>query len=435
MSNLALLGGSKSVTLDYEKVGNLPIVSEESKKAVNELLDKNEISLSPIVNEFEQKFNKFVGSKYSIAMNNGTACLHSALFAVGVKPGDEVIVPSYTFWASVIPITSTGATPVFCDIDRESFCMDPVDIEKRITSKTKAIMVIHVWGCPCDMDAIMELAHKYNIKIVEDCSHAHGATYKGHCVGTIGDVGCFSMQGSKMLTAGEGGIMVTNNREYYERAVAYGHYERLYGFPEDSNYKKYEATGMGYKYRVHPLGIAIANTELDRLEKRNKIRNDNGKLLEAKIADVDCLKTQKLYEDSERLYSYHYVYYDPDKLCGVSPYTLLKAFGAEGMMSGECGYGALHNEPIFAEGGPFGLCQKHDNKISLPVTEELAQRTIMIAPRFETDCPELIEQYSQAIHKVVNNVDELIEYEKSQNINLADKSQRKVSSRSINLVK
>lgn len=432
MSNLALLGGNKAISLDYEKVGNLPIVSEESKKAVMNLLDKDEISLSPIVNEFEHKFEKFVGATYSIAMNNGTACLHSALFAVGVKPGDEVIVPSYTFWASVIPITSTGATPVFCDVDRETFNIDPVDIEKRITDKTTAIMVVHVWGCPCDMDAIMAIAKKHNLKVVEDCSHAHGATYKGRCVGVIGDVGCFSMQGSKMLTAGEGGILVTNSREYYERAAAYGHYERLYGFPKECEYRKYEATGMGYKYRVHPLGIAIANTELDRLAERNKIRNNNGRLLEAKIADIECLTKQKLYKDSERLYSYHYMFYNPDKLSGVSPYTLLKAFGAEGMLSGECGYGSLHNEAIFNEGGPFGICQKHDNKITLPVTEELAKKTIMIAPRFETDCPALIEQYSEAIHKVINNVDELLAYENNQNIK---QTERKASSRSINLVK
>lgn len=432
MSSLALLGGEKTITMDYEKVGNLPIVSEESKKAVLALLDRDEISSSPIVKEFEKKFAKFVGAQYAVAMNNGTATLHSALFAVGVRPGDEVIVPSYTFWASVVPITSNGATPVFCDIDRETFNMDPKDIEKRITKKTKAIMVIHVWGCPCDMDAIMALAKKYNLKVVEDCSHSHGATYHGKRVGVIGDVGCFSMQGSKMLTAGEGGILVTNNREYFERAEAYGHYERLGGLPDDSNYKKYHATGMGYKYRVHPLGIAIANTELDRLEQRNKIRNDNGKLLEEKIADIDCLAPQKLCPDSERLYAYHYMYYNPDKLGGVAPYTLLKAMSAEGMMCGECGYGTMHKAPLFLEGGPFGLCGKTDPALSLPVTEELNQRTIMVAPRFETHCPELIEQYAQAIRKITSSIDELLRFQDSSDYR---PDAQQVSSRSVNLVK
>jgi dTDP-4-amino-4,6-dideoxygalactose transaminase len=190
-----------------------------------------------------------------------------------VGPGNEVIVPSYTFWATAVPIIAANGVPVFCDVDPDTYCIDPREIVKKITPRTKAIMVVHVWGNPADMHSIMEIGAKYKLKVIEDCSHAHGSLWKGKKVGIIGDVGCFSLQGSKTLPAGEGGILVTDNREYYEIAVAYGHYDRVEKFPENSEYKKYSLTGLGYKFRANPLGITIANHGLDELDQRNAIRN------------------------------------------------------------------------------------------------------------------------------------------------------------------
>ncbi|MEG2571266.1 MAG: DegT/DnrJ/EryC1/StrS family aminotransferase, partial [Clostridia bacterium] len=227
MANLALLGGEKTVTIDYEAVATRPVVCQKGIDAAVEIMKKGEISNSSVVDVFEAKFKKFVGAEYGACLSNGTSCLQAALFAVGVGAGDEVIVPSFTFWASAAPIIATNGVPIFCETDPETHCLDPKDVEARITPKTKAIMVVHVWGNPADMDAIMAIAKKHNLKVVEDCSHAHGSTYKGKKVGTIGDVGCFSMQGSKLLVAGEGGIFVTNTKEYYERALALGSYDRL----------------------------------------------------------------------------------------------------------------------------------------------------------------------------------------------------------------
>lgn len=432
MEMLALCGGSKSVTLDYESVANLPVVSEKSVEAVNKLLEKSEISMSSTVKEFETRFAAYIGADYGLALNNGTASLHTALFAAGVCQGDEVLVPSYTFWATVVPIVSAHGTPVFCDVDPKTFCMDPSDMEKRITSKTKAIMVVHVWGNPCDMDAVMALAKKHGLKVIEDCSHAHGAMYKGKKVGSIGDIGCFSLQGSKLLTAGEGGILVTSDRECYERAMAFGHYERLENLPEDSGYKKYVLTGMGHKYRAHPLGIAIANTELDILDQRNATRNRWGKELENKIADLDYIIPQECYSGAEREYAYQYCRFDNEKLGGVSTYTLLKALHAEGVVCGYCGYGRLHYAPFFTEGGAYGDCGPHDAGLSLLVTEALGRETLMIAPRFEKDCPELVEQYANAYHKIANNVQALVEYEKA---NGHQDSLNTLSGRSISIFK
>lgn len=412
--SLALLGGDKAVTLDYQQVGNRPLVSDKARAAVNALMDKGELSVSPIVREFEKKFIAYTGATYAIAMNNGTATLNSAVWAVGVEPGDEVLVPSYTFWATVVPIISARGTPVFCDVDPKTFCIDPAEIEKKITSKTKAIMVVHVWGSPCDMDAIMAIAKKHKLKVIEDCSHAHGAEYKGKKVGTIGDAGCFSMQDSKLLVAGEGGIMVTSDATVYARAIAFGHYERVRELPPESTYSKYTLTGMGYKYRAHPLGVAIANTEIDILDERNDIRDAAGRYLETEVAKLGFVVPQKLYDGVRRVYSYHYVNYDASKLGGVSMTTMLKALSAEGVICGTCGYGRLHYAPLFEEGGAYGECGPAEMDVKLPVTESLAQTTFMMAPRFENHCSDLVAQYIEAYRKLAANVDALVAYDKQQ---------------------
>ena len=144
-------------------------------------------------------------------MNSGTAALHSAYFACGVRPGDEVIVPSYTFFASAAPMLPLGGRPIFCEIDPATLTADPADIERRITDKTRAICVVHVWGNPARMDAICEIAKRHNLRLIEDCSHAHGATYLGRPVGSWGDIGCFSLQGQKPVSGGEAGIAVTSD--------------------------------------------------------------------------------------------------------------------------------------------------------------------------------------------------------------------------------
>ena len=428
MKSLALSGGKKAVTIDYEKAANRPLVASDSKEAVIRLLEKGEISQSSSVAAFEKKFAEFTGANYALACNNGTASLDCALFSAEVKPGDEVIVPSYTFWATVAPIVAEHAVPVFCDVDPETFCIDPKDIERKITSKTKAIMLVHVWGNPCDMDSIMTIAKKHGIRVIEDCSHAHGAKYRGISVGLHGDVGCFSLQASKLLPAGEGGVLVTNNRECYERAVALGQYDRIMKLPDDSPYRQYALTGMGHKYRPHPLGIAIANCELDRLRERNAIRNRNALEFQKAIADLDCFVAQKQYPDTEREFSYQYLYFDTKKFGGISTFTLLKALSAEGVICGYCGYGRLHNAPLFAQGGPYGDCGVHNAPVSLPVTEHLAESTFMAAPRFENDCPDLIAQYAEAYHKVASHVDELVAYGKEHNSS-AEKKQ--LSGRSV----
>ncbi|NLZ70792.1 MAG: DegT/DnrJ/EryC1/StrS family aminotransferase [Clostridiaceae bacterium] len=424
---MKILDGNKTVTLDYEQLGNLPVVSEQGEKNVLNLLRNGEISTSSSVQKFERRFADYVGSKYALTYCNGTSALEAAVFACNAGPGTEVIVPSFTFLSTVMVVLANQATPVFADIDPDTWALSAETIAPHITEKTKAIIVVHVWGTPCDMDPIMELARKHNIKVIEDASHAHGARYKGKSVGSIGDIGCFSFQGSKLVPGGEAGILVSDDLMLYSRAAAAGHYERLAPLGPDNPYSRYSQTGLGHKFRANPLAIALADAAMDTLDARNEIRDRQARVLEAGIADLDFLIPQAIPADSRRVYAYHYMLYDPAKFGGVNPSTLMLALAEEGVICGACGYGRLHQAPAILEGGGFGNVNPHDTPVSLPVSEDMGRRQIMVALRFEQECPELIDQYIAAYHKVAANMEKLQAYERENGIRSFDLSGRSIS--------
>lgn len=225
-----------------------------------------------------------------------------------------------------------GAIPVFADIDEDSFDLSAETIQEKITSKTKAIIVTHIFGNPVNFTEIQKLTRNGEIKIIEDCSHAFLAEWEGNRVGTLGDIACFSLQGDKILTAGEGGILVTNNTEYYEKVVTLGRIERI---SELSNrqYRKFVLTGLGYKFRPHPLGIAIAQDSLNRSRQLSMFRNENAKYLEKNISNLPFVKIQKVDKRAVRQYSYNFARYDCEGLLGISIGTFMKALKAEGVLS------------------------------------------------------------------------------------------------------
>ncbi len=451
MAQLALLGGPKAVTKSVIGENGIasfvPKINDRARARINELLDKGEISESKVFIEFEERFKNYIGTRYALCQCSGTMSIQAGLFGLGVGRGDEVIVPSFTFFATATPVLTLGATPVFADVDPDSHNLDPADIERKITPKTKAIVVVHVWGNPADMDGIMAIAKKHNLKVLEDCSHAHGAVYRGKKVGSIGDVAAFSLQGSKLMYGGEGGILVTSDEDVYFRAASLGAYERLYGFgiyaaletaKIDNIYKKYKNTALGMKLRAHPLSIAIANSELDDLDARNVIRNTNAEYLNQLIGDIDCIKNVKVYEGAERVYGYHYMRYDHELNHEIRRETFLKALVAEGVTVGACGYGHLHCDPAFTQlDGNWPHCYPNapeKTPVSLPVTEYLGDTVFMAAPRFEDpNGKEAIEQYAEAYHKVIAATDDLKKYEAEHADELAAMKPR--SGRSINIVK
>lgn len=235
-----------------------PDLSGNEKKYVNECLDTSWISSrGRFVNEFEQKFAEFVGIEHAASVSNGTVALHLALLALGIGPGDEVIVPTLTYIASVNAIAYTGATPVFVDSVRSTWQIDPEDVRRHITPRTKAIMPVHLYGQACDMDALMAIATEHRLFVVEDCAEAFGTLYKGRHVGTFGDISTFSFFGNKTITTGEGGMVVSNDKTLIERA------RHLKG-QGLAAHREYWHDVVGYNYRMTNIQAAIGLAQLER---------------------------------------------------------------------------------------------------------------------------------------------------------------------------
>ena len=228
MSKLALLGGKPVIEKGADVPKRLfawPIIGEEDEAAALDVIRNNLYSGTAITEQFQEEFASWIGTKYALAFSSGTLSITAALFAIGLGMGDEIICPTKTYWASITSSLQFGATPVFCNID-DNLSIDPDDIERCITEKTKAIMVVHYFAYPADMDKIMAIAKKHNLIVVEDVSHAQGGLYKGKRLGTFGNIAAMSLMSGKSFAAGELGILVTNDTRIYERAMAFGHYER-----------------------------------------------------------------------------------------------------------------------------------------------------------------------------------------------------------------
>jgi perosamine synthetase len=269
---------SQRQVIDFFELRNdihIPVTSPDLKG--NELKYLTDAFLSTwisssgeYISRFEDEFSNYCDCDYGVAVTNGTVALHLALEALGVGEGDEVIVPDLTFAATINAVLHANATPVIVDIESDSWCIDPVEIEKAITPKTKAIIPVHIYGQACDMEAIMSLADKYNLFVIEDCAEAHGASYKGKKVGSFGHIGCFSFFGNKIITTGEGGMCVTNKKELDEKM-------RLLRDHGMSKEKRYWHVEVGYNYRMTNLQAAIGVAQLERidniLQKRKNIEN------------------------------------------------------------------------------------------------------------------------------------------------------------------
>lgn len=240
---------------------NEPIISEQSKKNVLDALQSGWISSAgKYVEEFEVKFAKYLGVKHAIAVCNGTAALHVSLLSLGIGPGDEVIVPAFTMASTWLSIIYTGAKPIFVDCEIDTYNIDVSKIEEKISNRTKAILPVHIYGHPADMDGIIRIAKKHGLFVIEDAAEAHGAEYKEKKSGGIGDVNCFSFYGNKIITTGEGGIVVTNSDNFAYEARKY---KDLY----HSDKKRFIHQKIGYNYRMTNLQAAIGCGEIDSIDK------------------------------------------------------------------------------------------------------------------------------------------------------------------------
>jgi dTDP-4-amino-4,6-dideoxygalactose transaminase len=239
------------------------------------------------VTEFERAFAAYVGCQHGLTFCNGTSCLEAALFAVGVQPGDRVLVPAFTFHATISPVLNAGAEVGFCDLSRGTLNVDIEDFDRKATAGTKAAIVTHLWGNPVDMTAIMRIAASRQITIIEDCSHAHGAEWGGRRVGSFGSVGFFSLQSSKAVSSGgEGGIAVTNDRMLWERMLLYGHFDRVKTHTANPRHLRFGPAGCGHKARMHPIAASLAMVDLRDLEAHNEDLRRAGRRLGETLAVI-----------------------------------------------------------------------------------------------------------------------------------------------------
>ncbi len=377
-------------------------VTENEAQLAYDMTLRNELSGgTPTVREFERAWREWTQSKYTITTCNGSAALYCAYFGLGVGPGDEVICPTYTWICTIAPALFLGARPVFVESDPETLQIDPEDVRRKITPKTRAIVVVHLWGNVCDMDRLMAISSKTGIPLVEDCSHAHGATWNGRLVGTIGHVGAWSMQGTKAVSAGEGGILATNDSEVFERACLAGQVNRMGGIDLlTEKYADLQPLGLGMKFRAHPLGIGIAHIQLKKLAQLNARRKAYVEAIEARLKLIPGLKPLKVYPLAKRGGYYAFpVIFEPEHHHNLNTQLLLQHLKQEGLHVSTSPYGLLHGLKIFSEGfdlftrnrGP--LCGDYQGyqEGDFPITEEIFKRLLFL-PMLSDPVPEAVDK-------------------------------------------
>ena len=428
-SDLATYGGPATVQSDPGDIFDWPIITTEDEEAVLDVLRAGKMSALDVTLRFEEEFASFHGVKYALAVNNGTASLHSAIFSCGVGVGDEIICQSPTLWASAMPAFGLGGTVVFADIDPDTLTLDPEDVERKITDRTKSIVAVHYFGHPADMDGIMDVAVRNGIKVIEDVSHAHGGMYRSRQVGTIGHVGAMSVMSEKALAVGEGGFLVTDDREIYERAVAFGHYERT-GWTahlvkhrvESPDLKRFDGVPLGgFKFRMHQLSSALGRGQLRRYRSRMEEIQQSMNYFWDLLEGVPGLRAHRPAKASGSTmggwYSPHGLYF-PEELGGISVRRFCEAVRAEGALTSPGMNALLHLHPAFNEADIYGhgkptRIANSDRDLrqpegSLPESERMADRVYSV-PWFKHFRPEIIEEHAAAFRKVAENAHALEE--------------------------
>lgn len=356
----AILGGTPvfEITPDtpYPALDEWEQITEEEARVVYEMTLRNELSgVSETVQEFERVWSERHKTQFALSLTNGTAALHSAMFGIGVGPGDEVICPTYTWMGSITPALTLMATPVFCEVDPRTLLIDVDDVRQRITPRTKAIVAVHLWGNVCDMDALMALSDETGIPVIEDCSHAHGAAYKGVPCGSIGQVGAWSLQGNKPISGGEGGMLATNDVAVFERACLLGQVNRPPNVAGDAaavlQYTHLSPMGLGVKFRAHPLAIGIASVQLKKLDELNANRRAYIQEVNDGLREISGVAPIETYQWTEPAGFYGFpIHYHQEEMHGLPAPVFAEALRKEGVLANNNPYPLLvgNRVPLFS---------------------------------------------------------------------------------------
>jgi perosamine synthetase len=419
-TNLAINGG-KAIR-DKPWIDNIT-TGEEEKVALNRVIDSGYMSMfegshtpdepfsfygGPEVQALEKEWNSYYKSKYSVSMNSATSGLYAAIGALEIGYGDEVIVSPYTMSACALAPMIYGAIPVFADVDNNG-SLDPLSIEKLVTKRTKAIMVVHQFGIPADMNQIMSIAKKYNIKVIEDCAQAHGAQYGNQYVGTIGDIGVFSLNVNKTIQAGEGGVCVTNDKDlHYRLSLIRNHGEAVVGAAKYENITNI----AGYNYRMTELQAAVSRVQLSKLDHLNSKRLELVEYLTEGLKKFDFLKTPKVDGSFKSTY-YVYPIRFLSGVAGITREEFISAVNAEGIIFFQGYVKPLYTQPMYQKkylykhGYPFSAkenseCQMNYNLGICPNAERLHFKEMIISEHIRLpNSKEDIDDIIHAIQKVV----------------------------------
>ena len=412
MTTLALLGGTPLRTTPFPRH---PVVGEEEKKAVLDVLERGELSTfiaapgryfngGTNIKEFERRFAAHHDVAHAVAFNSATAALHAAVVAVGVEPGQEVIATPYSFTSSATCALMHNAIPVFADIEDDIFCLDPRAVERVISPLSKAVIPVHLFGHPADMDAFMALGRRHGLKIIEDCAQAPGARYKGRLAGTIGDCGIFSFTENKNITTGEGGMLITNDDAIAEAArMVRNHGEMVV---EGQKVRTYSPSMLGWNYRLTEMEAAFGIVQFGRMDRLNAARQELADYLTSKLTGIPGLAPPVVRPSCSHVYYIYAMKYDAART-GIPRATFVKALAAEGIPFGAGYVPPLYLTPLYHENRPFAFrhytgAARYDKGLC-PVTErlyerELIQTQIARPPATRTDMDDVIA----AIHKVLD---------------------------------
>jgi perosamine synthetase len=422
---LAIEGGTPVLQRsDYE---NWPIITQDDRRLIDEVLDSGILAggTAPQVTALEKEWAAYTGARHCLTTTSGTAALHMALAAVGVGPGDEVITAAFTFLASASCALHQNAIPVFVDIDPRTYCMDPSRLEAAINERTKVIIPVHIQGVPADMDPIMEIARKHNLFVVEDACQAHGAAYKGRMVGTIGDVGTFSLNNFKNLCGGEGGLFITDSEAYLNKGMLI----RCFGDEVDevSRRRVYNASILGYMYRNQELPAALARAQLLHLDEYNEVRIANANYLSAQLGQIPGVIPPYCPPGCKHVYFMYNVRFDPEAAgvdCPPRRFRIAveKALYKEGMLVGQwqtmpvpaqdifqskLGYGGSHH--------PWAINEAKDitydyNVDDYPVAKQLCDTYTIVHGIHAPNGIDLMERFVEAFHKVFDHLDQALDH-------------------------
>ena len=356
---------------------NVPFVGKEEISAVTSILKNGALTSAASkggkhVQLFEKSASLFIKSKYVVAVNSGTAALQAALYALNIKHGDEVLVPSFTFVATANSVVSTGAKPVFVDVLKENYTMDPDDLQKKITKRTKAIIPVHLYGNVAFIDRISEIAKKHNLSIIEDAAQSLGSTYKGKHAGTFSELGCWSMYPAKVMTSGEGGFVATNNKKLYDKLLMIRNHGMVHG---------YDTKIFGLNLRLPEISAAIGTIQMKKLPSFLKLRKKNAKQLSQLISNLDIIPPQQRKNENVNWYLY--------TIAASKRNDILKKLNSKGI-------GAASYYPIPVHKTPF-----YQQKIKLPITE-WASTHVLSLPIHPKVTSKNIEFIAKTLRDVVN---------------------------------